>query len=117
MTCAFLQSGGIDAILDHHETCSNVWIWGDAVGVDLRVPRTQAEDAAAALVEVRNGVFAIPDVEAIPRHWVTRTKSAFMLWWMLDFTLLVGCALIALLSLAAPMKGRGGAAVGGRTTQ
>ncbi len=59
---ALLRSAGIEAVLDHHETCSMLGAVGDVVGVELRVPIDQAEDSVAALEYVAIGAFAIePD--------------------------------------------------------
>jgi hypothetical protein len=56
---ALLRSAGIEAVLDHHETCSLLGALGDVVGVELRVPAHQAEDSLAALEYVEIGAFAI----------------------------------------------------------
>jgi hypothetical protein len=60
---ALLRSAGIEAVLDHHETCSLLGAVGEVVGVELRVPADQAEDSIAALEYVEIGAFTI-DVEA-----------------------------------------------------
>jgi hypothetical protein len=60
---AFLRSAGIEAVLDHHETCSLLGPVGEVVGVGLRVPEEQAEDSLAALFYVESGAFTISDAE------------------------------------------------------
>jgi hypothetical protein len=58
---AFLRSAGIEAVLDHHETCALLGHAGDVVGVELRVPEAQAEDSLAALSYVESGAFTLAD--------------------------------------------------------
>lgn len=56
---ALLRSGGVEAVLDHCETCSLLGPVGEVVGVALSVPEAQAEDSVAALEYVEIGAFAI----------------------------------------------------------
>jgi hypothetical protein len=63
MAWSLLRSAGIEAELDHHETCSNFPLAEIAIGVELRVPTEQAEDSVAALAYVEAGAFAIPDTD------------------------------------------------------
>ncbi len=72
---SFLQACGIPAELDDHETCSTVWKWGICIGVGLRIPSSQVEDAGSALDMVDRGEFAIEDVEPLSRSTSSRVKT------------------------------------------
>jgi hypothetical protein len=96
---SFLRSSGIAAELDHHHMCSNVWLWGGAVGVWLSVPAADATDASAALAQVDRGEFQLPDVPALERSWVTRLKAAVLFVLYLDPVVALGCASVLAMSL------------------